>query len=155
MSTMAAFNVCPCAVCAVQEKAGAVQGPSFKSVYRVCVYTLSNILIYAMMQCYCPQRFSYIYAPIHRCNNITMHQYTQYRARIPTPPHPHPPGRVTTTRNFFQQPVPCSIAPRDEITPCGETPHSRHMRRGKAKLLLMCTKTAQTLGPSHIVHQNR
>ncbi len=45
-----------------------------------------------------------------------------WRARTPTLPIRL--GRATTTRNFSQPPGPCPIAPRDEITSCGETPHS-------------------------------
>ncbi len=30
---------------------------------------------------------------------------------------------ATTTRNFFWPPPPPPVAPRDEITACGETPH--------------------------------
>ena len=47
----------------------------------------------------------------------------KYDVRAAPPPASRP-GRATTTRNYSQPPGPCPIAPRDEITPCGETPHS-------------------------------
>ncbi len=39
-----------------------------------------------------------------------------------SPPTSH--GRATTPQNCSQPPGPCPIAPKDEIVPCGETPHS-------------------------------
>ncbi len=50
----------------------------------------------------------------------------KYDVRAP-PPAASRPGRATTattTRNFSRPPGPPTIAPRDEITACGETPHS-------------------------------